>query len=131
MYVRRRLTVFGVAREDVGEGLDPKAALSDAAKRAAVHFGVRRVLYAMRAPSLRAGEGDGDLRRDGRGALVIDERTDAWCREKYERWLEERGVAEFGLPIERGSAEARCSDAQAAEADEAGDGPESPSLRAA
>ena len=64
-------------------------------------------------------------------ALVIDERTDAWCREKYERWLEERGVAEFGLPIERGSAQARCSDAQAAEADEAGDGPESPSLRAA
>ena len=95
-------TVFGVAREDVGEGADPKAAFSDAVKRAAVHFGVGRVLYAMRAPWLRAGDGDGELRRDGRGVLFVDERTEAWCREKYERWLAERGAAEFGEPLDHG-----------------------------
>jgi Rad52/22 family double-strand break repair protein len=100
LYVRCRLTVHGVTREDVGEGADPKAAFSDAVKRAAVHFGVGRVLYAMRAPWLRAGDGDGELRRDGRGVLFVDERTEAWCREKYERWLEERGAREFGEPLE-------------------------------
>jgi hypothetical protein len=99
LYVRCRLTVFGVTREDVGEGTDPKAAVSDAVKRAAVHFGVGRVLYAMRVPWLRAGDGDGELRRDGRGVLFVDERTEAWCREKYERWLEERGTSEFGQPL--------------------------------
>jgi hypothetical protein len=99
LYVRCRLTVFGVTREDVGEGSDPKAAFSDAVKRAAVHFGVGRVLYAMRAPWLRAGDGDGELRRDGRGVLV-DERTEAWCRAKYERWLEARGVEQFGEPLD-------------------------------
>jgi hypothetical protein len=102
LYVRCRLTVFGVAREDVGEGADPKAAFSDAAKRAAVHFGVGRALYAMRAPWLRAGEGDGELRRDGRGVLFVDERTEAWCRERYGRWLEERGTVRFGEPLEHG-----------------------------
>ena len=106
LYVRCRLTVFGVAREDVGEGADPKAAFSDAVKRAAVHFGVGRVLYAMRAPWLRAGDGDGELRRDGRGVLFVDERTEAWCREKYERWLEERGCAQFGEPWTTASTQA-------------------------
>lgn len=100
LFVRCRLTVCGVTREDVGEGADPKAAFSDAVKRAAVHFGVGRVLYAMRAPWLRAGDGDGELRRDGRGSLFVDERTEAWCREKYERWLEDRGAAEFGSPLD-------------------------------
>jgi len=102
LYVRCRLTLFRVTREDVGEGNDPKAAVSDAVKRAAVHFGVGRVVYAMRAPWLRAGDGDGELRRDGRGALVVDDRTEAWCRAKYERWLEERGATEFGEPLEHG-----------------------------
>ena len=103
LYVRCRLTVHGVTREDVGEGADPKAAFSDAVKRAAVHFGVGRVLYAMRAPWLRAGDGDGELRRDGRGVLFVDERTEAWCREKYERWLAGRGAAEFGEPLGHGA----------------------------
>jgi hypothetical protein len=125
LYVRCRLTVFGVTREDVGDGADPKAAISDAAKRAAVHFGVGRVLYAMRAPWLRLGDGDGELRRDARGALIIDERTDAWCREKYERWLEERGAGEFGEPLgHRRAAGSGATDcrvrAEAAETQDAG-----------
>ena len=104
LYVRCRLTLYGVTREDVGEGSDPKAALSDAVKRAAVTFGVGRVLYAMRLPWLQAGDADGELRRNGQGELVLDERTKAWCREKYERWLEERGVAQFGEPLEHRAA---------------------------
>jgi hypothetical protein len=100
--VRCRLTCLGVTREDVGEGEDPKAAFSDAIKRAAVQFGVGRVLYAMRAPWLRAGDGDGELRRNREGRLILDERTAAWCRERYGRWLEERGSRLFGEPLEHG-----------------------------
>jgi hypothetical protein len=100
LYLRCRLTLYGIGREDVGEGQDPKAALSDAVKRAAVTFGVGRILYTMRLPWLSAGDGEGELRRNAQGRLVIDERTDAWCREKYERWLEERGAALFGEPLE-------------------------------
>ncbi|MFN4070042.1 MAG: Rad52/Rad22 family DNA repair protein [Thermus caldifontis] len=43
--VKCRLTVLGVAKEDVGEGDSLKAAFSDALKRAAVKFGVGRYLY--------------------------------------------------------------------------------------
>lgn len=104
LYVRCQLTLYGVTREDVGEGHDPKAAVSDAVKRAAVTFGVGRVLYAMRLPWLQAGEADGELRRNGQGELVLDERTEAWCREKYERWLQQRGSAQFGEPLEHRAA---------------------------
>jgi hypothetical protein len=102
VYVRCRLTLYGVTREDVGEGQDPKAAFSDAIKRAAVHFGVGRALYAMRLPWLREGKADSELRRNRRGKLVLDRRTEAWCREMYERWLEERGIPQFGEPLDHG-----------------------------
>ena len=45
VYVRIRMTLKGVSRENVGEGGDPKAAYSDALKRAAMLFGVGRYLY--------------------------------------------------------------------------------------
>lgn len=102
LYVRCRLTLYGVAREDVGEGQDPKAAFSDAVKRAAVHFGVGRVLYAMRLPWLLEGEADSELRRNRKGKLVLDRRTETWCREMYERWLSQRGVGQFGEPLDHG-----------------------------
>jgi hypothetical protein len=44
-YVRLRLTLKGVSRENVGEGGDPKGAYSDALKRCAMLFGVGRYLY--------------------------------------------------------------------------------------
>jgi hypothetical protein len=44
-YVRTRLTLKQVSRENVGEGGDPKSAYSDALKRAAMLFGVGRYLY--------------------------------------------------------------------------------------
>jgi hypothetical protein len=102
VYARCRLTLYGVTREDVGEGQDPKAAFSDAIKRAAVHFGVGRALYAMRVPWLREGDADSELRRNRRGRLVLDRRTEAWCRRMYERWLVERGRAQFGEQLDHG-----------------------------
>lgn len=45
VYVRIRMTLKGVSRENVGEGSDPKGAYSDALKRAAMLFGVGRYLY--------------------------------------------------------------------------------------
>lgn len=44
-FVRVKLTVKGVSRENAGEGEDPKSATSDAIKRAAMLFGVGRYLY--------------------------------------------------------------------------------------
>jgi hypothetical protein len=56
----------------------------------------------MRAPWLREGEGEGELRRNRRGRLVLDERTAQWCRGRYRRWLEERGRRLFGQELEHG-----------------------------
>jgi hypothetical protein len=132
LFVRCRLTVCGVTREDVGEGADPKAAFSDAVKRAAVQFGVGRVLYAMRAPWLRVGDGDGELRRDGRGVLFVDERTEAWCRAMYVRWLEERGARDFGEPLEqRSAAAAPAADQEDVGTDHPDDAGQPPPIRAA
>jgi len=43
--VRMRITLKGVLRENIGEGSDPKSAVSDALKRTAMLFGVGRYLY--------------------------------------------------------------------------------------
>jgi hypothetical protein len=100
--LRCRLTLFEVTRQDVGAGNDPKAAFSDAIKRAAVHFGIARALYALGAPWLREGEGDSELRRNRKGRLTIDTRTERWLRGAYGRWLEQRGVRLFGEPLDHG-----------------------------
>ena len=100
--VRCRLTLYGVTRQDVGAGDDPKAAFSDAIKRAAVHFGVGRALYALGAPWLREGEADGQLRRNRKGRLIIEARTEGWLREAYARWLERQGIRMFGEPLDHG-----------------------------
>ena len=102
LFVRCRLSCFGVVRQDVGEGDDPKAAFSDAVKRAAVQFGVGRALYAMRASWLREGDGDGELRRNSRQRLIIDQRTETWLREQYECWLVNHGARLFGEPLDHG-----------------------------
>jgi hypothetical protein len=100
--VRCRLRLFEATRQDVGAGEDPKAAFSDAIKRAAVQFGIGRALYALGAPWLREGEGDGELRRNRRRRLLIDVRSEAWLRNAYRRWLAERGVRLFGEPLDHG-----------------------------
>jgi hypothetical protein len=100
--VRCRLSLFGVTRQDVGAGDDPKAAFSDAIKRAAVHFGIGRALYVLGAPWLHEGAGDGELRHNRKGRLIIDARTEDWLRAGYARWLEQRGVRLFGEPLDHG-----------------------------
>lgn len=50
VYVRTRMTLKGVSRENVGEGNDPKGAYSDALKRCAMLFGVGRYLYDTNTP---------------------------------------------------------------------------------
>lgn len=105
VFVRCRLTLFGVTRQDVGDGHDPKAAFSDSVKRGAVQFGIGRALYAMRLPWLKAGDQDGELRRNKRGRLILDARTEVWCRGQYERWLQHRGARLFGSPLDHTIAE--------------------------
>jgi hypothetical protein len=102
LYARCRLTVYGVTREDVGEGDTPKAAFSDALKRAAVHFGIGRALYAMASPWLEKGPGAGQLRINRRGKLRIDQRTEAHLRQGYECWLKAKGERLFGPPLDHG-----------------------------
>lgn len=117
-YVVCRLSVCGVTREDVGEGSDPKAAYSDAIKRAAVPFGIGRFLYAMGSPTLYEGEADNELRRSrGRNArLVVDKRTERWLRDHYAEWLAERSGREFGEALGHGDdPEAVPPDAQGTE----------------
>lgn len=102
LYARCRLTVFGVTREDVGEGDTPKAAFSDALKRAAVHFGIGRALYATASPWLERGPGAGQLRTTRRGKLRIDARTDEHLRRGYGRWLDAKGRKLFGEALDHG-----------------------------
>jgi hypothetical protein len=113
LYVRCALTVFDVTRRDVGEGRDgtkfgagPKAAYSDALKRAAVHFGVNQAIYAMRAPWLAVYEGPGRcppglVARSAKGHLYVPDATLDRLRDSYAQWLEGRGAA-FGAPIDFG-----------------------------
>jgi len=80
----------------VGEGRDPKAAYSDAIKRAGVPFGIGRFLYAMRSPTLFEGTADNELRRSkGRKPrLVVDRRTERWLREHFNDPFVKRAQAE-------------------------------------
>lgn len=71
-YVRMRMTLKGVSRENVGEGADPKSAYSDAIKRCAMLFGVGRYLYD--SPTVW---GDYDESRD---------RFKQWSIQDYERF---------------------------------------------
>ena len=97
---RCRLEIAGASFEDVGAGDDPKAAYSDALKRAAVRAGIGECLYAMDSPWLAVGDGDGQLRmtRGARPRPIIDRRTLASLRESYARWLRHAGAA-FGEPL--------------------------------
>src|SRR3954454_6611892 len=98
LYYRCRLTIGGAAFEDVGAGEDPKAAYSDAIKRAAVRAGIGESLYAMDSPWLRVGGADGQLRVSRAGKPYLDERTTGWLQRMYEAWLTRAGSI-FGAPL--------------------------------
>lgn len=97
---RCRLQIAAALFEDVGAGDGPKAAYSDALKRAAVRAGIGECLYAMDSPWLAVGESDDQLRlsRGARQRPIIDRRTLRWLRDAYAKWLGEAGSA-FGEPL--------------------------------
>ena len=98
LYYRCRLTIGDGTFEDVGAGTDPKAAYSDAIKRAAVRAGIGESLYAMDSPWLRVGNADGQLRVSRAGKPYLDERTSRWLQRMYEAWLGKAGSI-FGQPL--------------------------------
>lgn len=98
--VRCRLRIDGVHREDVGEGEDPKAAFSDAAKRAAVHFGIGVSVYALPEIVRPVGSGDGELRLV-RGRPALDNRVRDWLTRAYAHWLTGPG-RDFGPALAAG-----------------------------
>ena len=98
LYYRCRLRIAGAVFEDVGAGEDPKAAYSDAIKRAAVRAGIGESLYAMDSPWLRVGGADGQLRVTRAGRPYLDERTTGWLARMYAAWLTQAGSI-FGAPL--------------------------------
>src|SRR3954454_18757044 len=98
LYYRCRLTIGDTTFEDVGAGEDPKAAYSDAIKRAAVRAGIGESLYAMDSPWLPVGPADGQLRVNRAGKPYLDERTTRWLQRMYEAWLTRAGSI-FGEPL--------------------------------
>ena len=98
LYYRCRLAIADAAFEDVGAGDDPKAAYSDAIKRAAVRAGIGESLYAMDSPWLRVGDADNQLRVSRAGKPYLDDRNTRWLRRMYEAWLTRAGAI-FGEPL--------------------------------
>src|SRR4051794_22854898 len=98
LYYRCRLQIGEAAFEDVGAGGDPKAAYSDAIKRAAVRAGIGESLYAMDTPWLRIGDAENQLRVNRAGKPYLDDRTTRWLRSMYEAWLTRAGAI-FGEPL--------------------------------
>ena len=122
LYVVCSLTVLGQTHTDVGEGRDPKAAFSDALKRAAVPFGIGRSIYAIPRRFLFAEESRrpprDKLRRRGE-RLYLSTDNEALLREEYEHWLEQVGIEAFGEPLDHGPDQAEVEENDEAEGGEA------------
>jgi hypothetical protein len=104
LYVVCRLSVLGQTHADVGEGRDPKAAFSDALKRAAVPFGIGRSVYAVPRRFMRAAETPGArdvLKRRG-DRLYLTEANAQLLQDEYTAWLGQVGTAAFGETLEHG-----------------------------
>ena len=103
------LTVLAVCRSDVGEAEDsehvraPKGVYSDALKRAAVHFGIGHVLYAIPAILMGAGQGRADRLECRRDKLVLRPRNTDHLRATYRRFLEQEGTRHFGDVLDHGA----------------------------
>jgi hypothetical protein len=111
------LSVFGVTRSDVGQSPKgfSKDLVSDALKRAAVHFGVAVSVYALPQITLNLDD-KGFLRRTGQGdraALALTEKGHAGLRSGYSKWLEEHGTRLFGEALDHGDVEGSTLDEDA------------------
>jgi len=138
-WLRCRLTVGGITRQDVGTGKDRKAQFSDALKRAAVKFGIGVSLYAMRQMWID-GSGDGKTvegtprlkktRSGNKESLAITVDAEKWLRDNYAAWLglEGRGKV-FGPPLDHGDdPEGSVGEAADVEAEPSAAGDDAPTL---
>jgi hypothetical protein len=103
------LTVFGVPRIDVGEATNKglsKDLISDALKRAAVHFGVGVSVYALPLVRWNLADAGAHLRkigRDDKTSLALTDQGHAALRAGYMSWLESKGK-DFGPVLDHGDA---------------------------
>jgi hypothetical protein len=106
------LTVDGVTRSDVGEspkGMS-KDLVSDALKRAAVQFGISVSTYALPQITLYTRDSRGrievrEVGREKKKTVVLTEHGHQKLREGYRAWLETKGAARFGEPLDHGDVE--------------------------
>jgi hypothetical protein len=114
-----KLTVDGITRQDVGEGVG-KALYSDAFKRAAVKFGIGVMCYAV-PKILVQGEERVEQRSSGqKKALVLKGPGETFVRERYQKWLDETGSKAFGEPLDHGDVAESQGDYEGEAAAEAG-----------
>jgi len=106
-----RLTIDGLTRRDVGEGKG-KGLVSDALKRAAVHFGVGVSLYAIPKLVLKSADGHVALKQ---GKLTLTPAGEERCRTIYEMWLDTHGRRAFGDPLDHGDVDDAAGDPEHAE----------------
>ena len=101
------LTVDGIPRSDVGEAKKAKDVRSDALKRAAVHFGIGVSLYAIPAGRID----DTYVEKQGK-STVLSPNGITMLRSRYTSWLEARGKAWFGDPLDHGDVEDAAGDVE-------------------
>lgn len=100
-HLRCLLTVDGITRRDIGEG-SGKGLYSDALKRAAVKFGIGVSVYAVPKMILNKGGDLKEVGRTGKKTLILTDAGERNVRAKYAEWLESKGTAAFGDPLDHG-----------------------------
>jgi Rad52/22 family double-strand break repair protein len=121
---REDFRATSVTRSDIGEGQgrsegqQVKAMISDALKRAAVHFGVGVSVYALPQITLNADQPHVRKKKMAKGdTLVLTDHGHAKLREGYAKWLTEKPHG-FGEPLSHGDVEGATIDVDEPEPEE-------------
>jgi hypothetical protein len=107
-----KLTVDGISRIDIGTGYanNAKGLRSDSFKRAAVKFGVGVSLYAIPSVAIDSQY----TTKQGKSTLITGAGM-KHLRDRYEGWLENFGVKNFGDVLDHGDSEDAAGDVEAEE----------------